>query len=108
MVTRSADVLGEKLMSDPQLIDKIKNDPTHEIPKAVGEAKRETPAYVADRWVYRFVVISLGLAVIFVVLGSIYLSLAKVTPIPDLLTAIGSAAVGALAGLLAPSPNPST
>ena len=104
MATRSSDVMGDKLLNDPQLIDKIKNDPTIEIPKLVAEAKREAPAFIGDTLVYRIVVLSLGGAVILVLLGAIGLSFYNVTPIPDILTAIGSAAVGALAGLLAPSP----
>ena len=54
--------------------------------------------------VYRLVVGFLGGALIIVAAGIIYLSLSRVTPTPESLTAIGSAAVGALAGLLAPSP----
>ncbi len=56
-----------------------------------------------DTFVYRVVVVSLGATVVLTVLGAIAMSFGGKTP-PDLLTALGSAAVGALAGLLAPSP----
>ncbi|MCX5878845.1 MAG: hypothetical protein NTY44_07035 [Deltaproteobacteria bacterium] len=58
-----------------------------------------------DRWIYRLVVIILGLTLIFTVIGGFALVLTGQTkPMPEGLIAIGSAAVGALAGLLAPSP----
>jgi hypothetical protein len=58
-----------------------------------------------DRWIYRLVVITLGLTLIFTVIGGFALVLTGQTkPVPEGLIAIGSAAVGALAGLLAPSP----
>ncbi len=47
----------------------------------------------------------LGLTVLLVALGGIYLAANGVTTIPDILIAIGSAAVGALAGLLTPTPR---
>ncbi|KZD24463.1 hypothetical protein [Tardiphaga robiniae] len=62
-----------------------------------------------DKWIYRTVVVILGVAVIATVFGGIYLAiLAKAdqsVKLPDAIVAIGSAAVGALAGLLAPSPK---
>lgn len=59
-----------------------------------------------DKWVYRWVVIFLGLAVVITVTGSIGMAIAgQTTGLPDGVVAIASAAVGALAGLLAPSPS---
>ena len=73
-----------------------------------------TPLAVPDTWVYRIVVIALGLAVLVVIVGGIALSSQTIAQgadgqlvqkeFPASLIAIGSAAVGALAGLLAPSP----
>ena len=57
-----------------------------------------------DYWVYRMVVIFLGLTVLGTVVGGFWLKLRTATDIPEGLIALGSAAVGALAGLLAPSP----
>jgi hypothetical protein len=69
----------------------------------------QLPAYLGDRWIYRAVVAVLGLVVLMTVGGGIYLAVSATgtTPvqIPDAIVAIGSAALGALAGLLAPSPN---
>ncbi len=59
-----------------------------------------------DKWIYRLIVIILGLTLLFTVIGGFGLILTGATkPIPEGLIAIGSAAVGALAGLLAPSPG---
>jgi hypothetical protein len=62
-----------------------------------------------DKWIYRFVVCFLGLAVLVSVIFTFFLTFYAPSPqdlkIPDIFLAIGSAAVGALAGLLAPSPG---
>jgi hypothetical protein len=62
-----------------------------------------------DNWIYRLVVVFLGLTILATVIGGIYLAiLAKGQQGIELsqgIVAIGSAAVGALAGLLAPSPK---
>ena len=62
-----------------------------------------------DNGVYRIVVSSLGLVILVIAIGIVW-RVAAGTPIedknvPTILTALGSAAVGALAGLLAPSPT---
>ena len=57
----------------------------------------------SDVWIYRIVVAALGLAVLASVVGAIMLAMA-VRPIPEVLVALGSAALGGLGGLLAPSP----
>lgn len=56
-----------------------------------------------DAWVYRIVAAALGLAVLASLGGAIILA-TNGRPTPELLVALGSAAVGGLAGLLAPSP----
>ena len=57
-----------------------------------------------DRWIYRIVVSALALTLISSVTGAVYLK-AKGEEIPDILTALGSSALGGLAGLLAPAPS---
>lgn len=61
-------------------------------------AVSERPAYETDPWFYRTVVIALGLSAAGSVLG-IVLLVALGQPPPDALVAIGSGAVGALAGV---------
>jgi hypothetical protein len=58
-----------------------------------------------SRWVYRLVVCFLGLTVIGTVAGGFIITGKSAQSIPEGLIALGSAAVGALAGLLAPSPG---
>jgi hypothetical protein len=61
-------------------------------------------ARVTDRWIYRMVVAALGLTVIISLVGGIILAIISKN-IPEGLLALGSAAIGALAGLLAPAPH---
>jgi hypothetical protein len=71
----------------------------HEASGAVGSA------LATDRTIYRLIVIFLGLAVLVALVGILALvALGKADKLPDGVVAIASAAVGALAGLLAPSP----
>lgn len=58
-----------------------------------------------DVWVYRIVVIALGLAVLISLVGALVLALYGKGQSSEAIVAIGSAAVGAMAGLLAPSPR---
>lgn len=104
---RSAMALVNKVINSPELTQKVKDDPAAELPKIAKDVIRdmETPLKW-DKWIYRIVVASLGSVIIIVVTGAIFLAATKTgdVKIPEVLTAIGSAAVGALAGLLAPSP----
>ncbi len=73
------------------------------------EKQRQKSPLATDKWIYRFVVCFLGLAI----LSCLYFTFDLVSgasdqttvKIPEIFLAIGSAAVGALAGLLAPSPG---
>lgn len=56
-----------------------------------------------DVWVYRMVVFSLGLTVLLALIGGVTLAIMGKTT-PEVLIALGSAAIGALAGLLVPTP----
>jgi hypothetical protein len=75
----------------------------------VEETKKKIGTPLAwDKWIYRMVVGFLGLAILSALFFTFWLFLKSTNPkdlqIPDIFLAIGSAAVGALAGLLAPSP----
>jgi len=56
-----------------------------------------------DPWIYRIVVLILGLVALASLVGAIMLTIQDRST-PELLIALGSAAMGGLAGLLAPSP----
>ena len=60
----------------------------------------------ANSGIYYIVVIVLGLVALGAVGGVIWITFAKgAAEIPETITALGAAAIGALAGLLAPSPS---
>lgn len=108
---RSAIALANRIANSQELTAKVKENPGVELPKIAEQIVREMPPppLDSDRWIYRIVVLSLGGTVLIVVAGAVALAAvhtgASEVKIPEVLTAIGSAAVGALAGLLAPSPT---
>ena len=92
--------LATMIAKDKSLEEEIRKDPAKAIAKITESALK------TDKWIYRIVISALGLTVLLVASGGIYLAAAKPdTAIPDILVALGSAAVGALAGLLAPTPG---
>jgi len=72
--------------------------------KLLGSLQKISTPLQTDRWIFRLVVTFLGVAVLLTIIGGFYLSIKTAATIPEGLIALGSAAVGALAGLLAPSP----
>jgi hypothetical protein len=89
--------LAVKVANDPELQARIKADPVQAIANLAAPLQ-------TDVWIYRMVIGALGLAVLFCVIGAFILA-GMGKPIPDVIVALGSAALGALAGLLAPSPT---
>jgi hypothetical protein len=93
---------GEAMSKNPDLVDEFKKDPLK-----VSQQFELQP--INDKWVYRLVVASLGLTILIIILGVIVLmfnsSIRNDATVPTIFTALGSAAIGALAGLLAPSPK---
>lgn len=100
----SIESFQQLVANDTVLQDQLKNDPVAAL--AQFSSVRDT-----DKWIYRVVVSCLGLAILAIITGVIILMLkpdgTSDTKIPTVLTALGSAAIGALAGLLAPSPKQS-
>lgn len=77
-----------------------------EVTTSEGTVVRFAKPLETDVWIYRIVVGVLGVAILGVVASALILKLVdNVTGIPDVLVAIGTGALGALAGLLAPSPG---
>lgn len=61
-----------------------------------------------DIWIYRSIVLTLGLVILIIISGLFCISLKGIdvkTELITICTAISSGAIGTLAGLLAPSPN---
>ena len=103
---RSANLLLQMLIASPELLAKDVPDVEDRLKKLAKLATEyyPTPAIGFDRWIYRLGVGSLGGVCLLSVAGAIYLATASEGNPPELLTALGSAAIGALAGLLVPSP----
>lgn len=107
---RSANTLVDMVRATPDLLNPARVDALDTLQKLADTATKNLPppALVGDQVTYRIVVGSLGAVAIIATLGAIYLSVTMVgstnAEIPDVLTALGAAAIGALAGLLAPSP----
>jgi hypothetical protein len=94
----------EMFSADPMLVEKLKKDPISILKDTATKAEAITPAYIGDRYLYRIAIGVLSLLALLTAIGSIVLVLGGKT-IPEVLVALGSAAVGALVGLFAPSPT---
>lgn len=95
--------LNSKLKSDDSFIGRLTAD-TESALKEVQENPLDW-----DKWIYRIVVLALGFAVLSIVLGLLILigmGLFKDnSTVITILASVGSGALGALTGLLAPPPN---
>lgn len=96
MQIQSARDVAAKIEQDPQFEAAVKANPAEAI-RAVAEPLPNTK-------VYQIIVGSLGGVVILTIGGGIYLA-AVSKELPDGIIALAAAAVGALAGLLAPTPT---
>lgn len=92
------------LNNNPALQEEFKTDPVKAAENLVITNPKET-----DSWIYRIIVISLGLAILTIIIALTVMSMKDGDQINaqviTIFTAISSGAIGALAGLLAPSPN---
>lgn len=89
-----------EVASNPELENRLKTDPI----KTLKESSALHP--IEDTWVYRIVVLALGVVAVSTITYSFVLIFSgnTVADIPPIFLALGSAAVGAISGLLAPSP----
>jgi hypothetical protein len=88
---------------DPQRLEALKTNPLPELQKLCDEAKALAP-WSGDVLLYRIAVVVLSSLALIAAIGSIVLVIAGKTT-PEVLVALGSAGVGALVGLFAPSPT---
>jgi hypothetical protein len=101
---RSAAFLVSMFAAEPELLEKLKADPLPVLQEAAAKAEAlADAAYLKDAALYRIAVVALCLLALSAAIGSILLALAGKST-PEVLVALGSAAVGALVGLFAPSP----
>jgi hypothetical protein len=101
--TRVADEMVKIARADPARLSALQADPLDELEKLRAEAVQRA-IYQGDRLVYRIAVIVLGSLALIAAIGSIVL-VAYGQDTPEAVVALGSAAVGALVGLFAPSPS---
>ncbi len=101
---KSFDEFKSQLVSNHDLQTQFKANPL----EAVKQFEQLNPLQT-DKWIYRIIVIALGVTILAIIIGVLVLmGTGQITDdqgVPTILTAIGSAAIGALAGLLAPSPK---
>ena len=105
---RLLDKLSTHLEHDKDLAEELRVDPQAAIRKAVARTKKENPPVPPneDKITYRTAVVVLS-AVILIVVGVVgykwfAIPGAEDLKVPEFLVAIGSTALGALAGLLVP------
>jgi len=91
----------EKAEKNPNFKTKLKSDPI----AVLEEENEKSNPLLTDPWIYRIIVMSLGTAIILCIIFAFIIANYSSNDTPQILIAIGSAAVGALAGLLAPSPK---
>jgi hypothetical protein len=105
MAKQMVDVLDEIEKND-KLKEEFKTNKESAVKKAynVVRSKKQNPL-TYDIWLYRTVVFSLGVTLFCTIIGAIIITLIGKGDVPQILIAVGSAAVGALAGLLAPPPK---
>ena len=104
---KSFDEFKKELVTNSDLQKQFQDNPVN----AVQQFQQKNPLET-DTWIYRIIVLAMGLTILTIIVGVIVLIFnGKITDdktVPTIFTAIGSAAIGALAGLLAPSPRQST
>jgi hypothetical protein len=102
------DLMTNKIQYVSDLAVEVSNNP--HLAKSIQENPSEALASIAasplqtDVWIYRMVVIILGVAIISTITGAIVLAFQGKNS-PESIISLGSVALGALAGLLAPSPK---
>lgn len=91
----------EIILNDTSLVSELSRDP-----KSVLDRFEQKSPLDWDSWIYRIAVTALGLIVLIIIGGVVLLigsgEINNDNDVPTILTAIGSAAIGALAGLLSP------
>ena len=95
--------LETELQKNEDLQQKFKTTPI----EALKNVESRNPKDF-DYWIYRIIVSALGLAVLVIIIGLVVISINHITlenQLITIFTAISSGAIGALAGLLSPSPK---
>jgi hypothetical protein len=92
--------MADIILRDPTILDTIKKDPARELQKLEKQAIAATS--IPSTMVYKMIVGFLGGVAAAAVIGTIVLA-GMDKGVPEILIAVGSAAIGALAGTLVPA-----
>ena len=109
-IPRSADFLVALLLQ-PGVLDQVNAKPAETLRELAATVTKNLlpPVTKTDHVIYRIIVSALGIVAVAAIIGAIVLSAiapaGTVVQIPDVLTALGAAAIGGMTGLLAPSPE---
>lgn len=108
-VKLAVDKLEKSLLENIPAIANMNNEQKEEVSKKIQESIKEARQSPLDTdvWIYRIIVMVLGFAILMTLWGIMFVYSKDSLKVPETLTAIGSGALGALAGLLAPSPRQS-
>lgn len=93
----AAPELSSTVERDSSTVDDSWGSPVGSEPQQTYDTNK--PAYIGDRRFYRIVVWFLGIVAVAAAGGTILLGLMR-PEVPDALVALGSASIGALAGLI--------
>lgn len=96
-----------KVKNIEEMVDLIQEDENlrKEIASNPEMAIQDSFKLVPDTPVYRYVVVFLGMTIVLIVIGYFLIALFDDGQLDSAIIALASAALGALAGLLAPQPN---
>jgi hypothetical protein len=106
-VPRSADVLVDTILHNPGVLAEVMSDPERTLRRLAADATTQLPPppLVREAGIYYIVVSALSAVALVAIVGALYLAATGTdAQLPETITALGAAAIGALAGLLAPSP----
>ena len=108
MAVHSASQMVKMFQDDPNLLKQLSTSNAAQqtlkvLKKTANQAESKVLVYIGDKRFYYVVICELGGVLQIATLGSIGLAVRSIST-PDILVALGSAAIGALAGLFAPSP----
>lgn len=100
---RTAEELVRRVIAEKGLRERVAEDPIATLQELADQVTKDNPTMEGDVWIYRIVVALIGATALVAVCGAIWIAgLDTQAGVPDILTAIGSGAIGALAGLLSP------
>ena len=102
---RTATAMVDLLEGFPGIKNELQaGDPIQILKNTAEQVEGIIPRYKTDKWVYRIAIGVLALLALAAAIGAIVLvSIDKA--IPEVLVALGSAAVGGIVGLFAPPPS---